>query len=379
MNPANDYSAVRLAHYDTGDKADWSRLPEWNPPAEPVSAAELEAPGGARATAALGPAAHALDTARDLLALGEEAFFRYPTQLARPQIALASRAAADRYGLWVDQNRGAGGLVRVQLADGTRGLAYTCATCHARKDSAGLVVGVGNDRFDLGRMLADASQRIPPAVAQRYLELGECRIDVTTMDGGEPVRIPDLRPTRWLTHLQHGGAVQQRDVETLAIRIETLIVTSNNMVLRPPREVTLALAAYLWSLGASLPSRDPATPSEQHGATLFASACASCHAGAGYAGKPVPFSLVGTDPTLGRSSTRGTGGYRVPSLRGVSSRGMLLHDASLASIEALFDPSRLGAGYTGGRRGPGPVPGHAFGLDLREAERNDLLAFLHTL
>jgi hypothetical protein len=58
---------------------------------------------------------------------------------------------------------------------------------------------------------------------------------------------------------------------------------------------------------------------------------------------------------------------------------MLLHDASLASVEALFDPARLNAAYTGGRHGPGPVPGHAFGLDLRQAERADLVAFLRTL
>jgi hypothetical protein len=143
--------------------------------------------------------------------------------------------------------------------------------------------------------------------------------------------------------------------------------------------VALALATYVWSLAGLLPSRPPTTASEQRGAALFTPACTRCHALPGYAGRPVPFEVVGTDPTLGRSPTRGTGGYRVPSLRGVSTRGMLLHDASLPSIEAMFDPERVKPSYTGGRRGPGAVPGHTFGLDLGEAERADLIAFLRTL
>ena len=41
VNPSNGYSALRLAHYATGDATDWDRLPELNPPVAPVGAAEL--------------------------------------------------------------------------------------------------------------------------------------------------------------------------------------------------------------------------------------------------------------------------------------------------------------------------------------------------
>ncbi len=94
---------------------------------------------------------------------------------------------------------------------------------------------------------------------------------------------------------------------------------------------------------------------------------------------PVPLGVVGTNPTVGLSASRGTGNYRVPSLHGVSSRGPLLHDASLPDLAAMLDPTRTEASYAGGRLGPGPVPGHVFGLDLDTDDRADLLAYLATL
>ena len=57
----------------------------------------------------------------------------------------------------------------------------------------------------------------------------------------------------------------------------------------------------------------------------------------------------------------------------------LLHDASLPSLEAMFDPSRLAPTFTGGRRGPGAVGGHELGLELSETRRRALIAFLRTL
>jgi hypothetical protein len=74
---------------------------------------------------------------------------------------------------------------------------------------------------------------------------------------------------------------------------------------------------------------------------------------------------VGTDPTIGESPIRGTGTYRVPSLRGVGSRGPLLHDASVPSIDALLDPARSG--------------GHRFGLSLPAEDREELLTYLRSL
>jgi hypothetical protein len=57
----------------------------------------------------------------------------------------------------------------------------------------------------------------------------------------------------------------------------------------------------------------------------------------------------------------------------------LLHDGTLPDLEALLDPARLAEGFTGGARGPGPVPGHEFGLSLPPADRAALVGFLRSL
>jgi hypothetical protein len=201
---------------------------------------------------------------------------------------------------------------------------------------------------------------------------------VSSGDGLEPVRIADLRPVRALTHLHADATVEQRDVAALAIRLETLIITSHAEAIRPPRVVAWALAEYVRSLEDGVQPRAPATDAETRGAARFAERCAGCHAPPSYTGAPVALDVVGTDPTLGRSPDRGTGAYRVPSLLGVGARGLLFHDGAVSSLEALFDPARLDAGFTGGVR-PGAVPGHPFGLDLDAGARADLVAFLRTL
>jgi hypothetical protein len=86
--------------------------------------------------------------------------------------------------------------------------------------------------------------------------------------------------------------------------------------------------------------------------------------------------VVGTDPTLGESLVRGTGNYRVPSLHGVGTRGPLLHDGTVPSLAAMFDPARVTAPYPSRLHGAGAIPGHPFGLSLDGDDRAALLAFL---
>ena len=93
---------------------------------------------------------------------------------------------------------------------------------------------------------------------------------------------------------------------------------------------------------------------------------------------------VGTDPGLALKTRKGTGFYKIPSLRGVWYRPRLLHDASLTSLEELFDPTRLSPEYEpNGWNPPGvtrrAVPGHTFGLSLNADDRSALLAFVRTL
>ena len=364
VNPTNGYSRLRLAHYATGKSEDWDALPEYNPKAAPWAT-----PLGALAPLAITPAARAGDP-EALRALGEAAFDRYPVQIATAaERVVTDEASARRFGFWVDGGR-IGGLVRVQTPDGVPHLAYACATCHTGVRRGKLVTGAPCETLDIGALSVAAFRGGAPA----FLAWGPGRIDVTTPGGTEPVRIPDLRAVRDLSFLHHTASVAQRGVTSLAIRVETLVIVSNSRTIRPPREIALGLALYLWSLEDRIPHRDSLSPEEKHGEVLFTAHCASCHAPPSYTGKPVPITEVGTDGHLGGSAERGTGAYRVPTLRGIADRGPLLHDASIATTGELLDPARLEPGWRGG-----PVLGHRYGLGLTPGERADLEAFVETL
>jgi cytochrome c peroxidase len=93
---------------------------------------------------------------------------------------------------------------------------------------------------------------------------------------------------------------------------------------------------------------------------------------------------VGTDPGLAMKTRKGTGFYKIPSLRGVWYRPALLHDGSVASLEEMFDPGRLKPDHEpGGYTEPGvtkrAIPGHPFGLGLSADDKSALLAFLRSL
>lgn len=389
VSAQNDYARLRLARYDSGDAQDWSRLPEWNPAVAPVRAAELDAPRGVDPYAQPGPEAAPLaltEPARAgdpaaLRALGALAFTRYPAQLAPAALpyALDARASAARYGLWTHDSQGLGGLVRVRFVDGSAGLALTCASCHAAvREDGSLALGAPNARLDLGALAADGAPA-ETEVTARLRAFGPGRVDVTTADAREPVALPDLRPVRFLTHLHRDATVRQRDLVSLAVRLETLLLTSHHGTVRPPREVSLGLALYLWSLAEELPSLERASASQPAGRALFDARCAACHEPPGLTGAPVPLATVGTDPSLGLSADRGTGTYRVPSLHGVGTRGPLLHDGAAPSLAVLFDPARTSADYALRARAPGAIPGHLYALDLTPEERAALLAFLSLL
>jgi mono/diheme cytochrome c family protein len=387
VNPDNAYGKLRLARYASGNSADWARLPAWNPPTEPIAAGELDGPGGASPTRLSGAAAAlrlpegSTPDEAALLALGARAFNLYPTQLTPYlRVALASRAAAAQYGLWVDATAGVGALVRARMADGSVALAVTCATCHTAPGADGrLHAGLPNAALDIGRAIVEAGHVPVASSIDPHARWGPGRVDVTTMEGSEPARIPDLRPVRWLTYLHQDATLRGADPVTLATRLETLIITANNQTIRPPRVVTLALAVYVRSLAAELPPLEQAAAASPRGAVLFAQTCADCHAPPGLTGEPVALAAIGTDPVLGRSRDRGTGTYRVPSLRGVGTRGPLLHDGTVPSVAALLDPARAGAAFADRLHGTGPVRGHTYGWTLSDTDRRDLVAYLQNL
>jgi hypothetical protein len=93
---------------------------------------------------------------------------------------------------------------------------------------------------------------------------------------------------------------------------------------------------------------------------------------------------AGADSSLALKTRRGTGYYKVPSLKGVWYRGMFGHSGWCATLEDWFDPRRTRDDYVPtGFKPYGmktyAVKGHPFGLSLSEEERKALIAFLRTL
>ena len=167
-------------------------------------------------------------------------------------------------------------------------------------------------------------------------------------------------------------------------------------------EQLFALALYIYSL------KPPPNPNKidalaARGEKVFeAEGCDTCHSPPLYTdnrlnpalGFGIPddhfkrFNIrrqsVGTDSTLTLTTRRGTGYYKVPSLKGVWYRGPFEHNGSVATLEDWFDPARLRDDYEPtGWKGYGvrtrAVKGHEFGLDLSPEDKRALIAFLKTL
>jgi mono/diheme cytochrome c family protein len=169
-----------------------------------------------------------------------------------------------------------------------------------------------------------------------------------------------------------------------------------------PDHIAFALAQYLFSLE---PPKNPnlSDPRAVAGRQVFErEECGTCHSPPLYTNNKLTlakgFSLpedhpyktdvipisVGTDPGLALKTRKGTGLYKVPSLKGVWYRGLLSHDGSVATLEDWFDPARLRGdyvptGFKGYKVTRRAVPGHEFGLNLTAEEKAALIAFLRTL
>jgi hypothetical protein len=164
-------------------------------------------------------------------------------------------------------------------------------------------------------------------------------------------------------------------------------------------EQLYALALYIYSLQPP-PNPNPFDERAHRGQRIFQQqGCAGCHTPPLYTnnkltpavGFKVPADLlktddimnvsVGTDPGLATQTRRGTGLYKVPSLRGVWYRNAFSHSGQADTLEEWFDPARLKDDYVpkGFHLGPGPIKGHELGLKLSPDDRQALIAFLKTL
>lgn len=365
VDPDNHYSALRLAQYATeqhGQATGWDALDVWNPSVRPVT---LDAQADARDTDSNAPVWDGRVPASDVewLALGERVFGLWPAELDDLAGSFAQdEGARERFGMQVDDRGRVAGLVRVATADGREHAAWSCSGCHARPDANGrLVAGAPAVTLDRGAM----SPPMPDGSPHEAWSWGAGRLDVTADGVRNPTAFPDLRATSHQSHL-HWEATLVNALPALAVRIETLIIENTHEQLRPPREVAVALALYIESLGEVGEPGDASA--EPEGAALFEQHCADCHHADGGSAAPLDVDVVGTDRRAGVSPERGTGRYRIASLWGVADRGRLLHDGSVTDLPALLDPDRLATN-----------PGHPFGLDLTPNQRTALIAFVGTI
>ncbi len=252
--------------------------------------------------------------------------------------------------------------------------------------------------------LIAAGEAIPPGVTAR---------SNTSMF--LPPQIPDLIGVKERRYLDHTGLVRHRGIGDLmryTSLAQDLFSFDRYGESQPPKpgghgtrysdEQLYALVLYLYSL------QPPPNPNRfdaiaVQGKIIFdRESCAGCHTPPRYTNnKLVPVdgfeppadhkqrfdvleARVGTDPRYALETHKGTGYYKVPSLKGVWYRGPFEHNGSAATLEDWFDPARLRDGYVptgfkGADSKARSVQGHRFGLTLSPSEKKALIAFLKTL
>jgi hypothetical protein len=242
---------------------------------------------------------------------------------------------------------------------------------------------------------------------------------VSDRPNGSPfymTKVPDLIGFRDRTYIDHSATHQHRNIGDL-MRYAALVEYSDSMDfgshrmltdvqrkvrVRWPDELLFALAQYIYSLQPP-PNPNPSGQLSERGKAVFAKAgCSGCHTpplytnnkltlAAGYlppADHPLhpdmmPVS-VGTDPALALKTRKGTGLYKIPSLKGVWYRGLYGHEGAMATLEEWLDPARLRedyvpTGFKGANVKSRAIKGHEFGMALLPEDKAALIAFLKTL
>ena len=244
-------------------------------------------------------------------------------------------------------------------------------------------------------------------------------VGATDRVNGSPfylTKVPDLIGIRDRKYIDHTATHKHRgagDLMRYAALVECcdsldfgshhlLTATQRKMFFHWPDELLYALAQYVYSLQPP-PNPNPKNALAQHGEKIFAkTGCPICHTPPLYTNNKLTLASgfrpaedhplradilnvsVGTDSNLALKTRKGTGFYKVPSLKGVWYRGLYGHDGAVASLEDWFDPARLRddyvpTGFKGYRVRTRAVKGHEFGLKLSTDDRAALIAFLKTL
>lgn len=231
-----------------------------------------------------------------------------------------------------------------------------------------------------------------------------------------PSKIPDLIGIKDRKYIDHTATHIHRGIGDL-MRYAALVsfaeaadfgsfhvlgASTKRIQARPPDEALYALALYIYSLQ---PPPNPNRFDKRAGAgqKIFQQeGCVGCHIPPLYTSNKLTLALgftppkdapaaldilrlsIGTEPGLALATRKGTGYYKVPSLKGVWYRGHYLHDGSVASLEEMFDPDRVKDTHVPGGFIPvgertHAIKGHEFGLRLTAEERQELIAFLRSL
>jgi cytochrome c553 len=378
------YSKVRLRHYSRSDAEGWDsvRIVDW--PSLPLTLADAQQIAASKQLPQLefGPplaAAYGTEeapvlprTQAEWVALGERVFFELPMTTA-PSVGRALRHGVDLrdYGVLVHDGAYVG--VRLAQIDGQTRVVVTCASCHASIGADGAPSGVRANRdYDFARLRIDHGganelSLVDETDPSELAKLGPGRSDVQRDRTFNPYAFPDFGGIVDVPYLHHTANWYHRGTASLAIRIETVYQSHGQLASRRPRVLMWALAEYLRSLPPPPALAGPSPASERGRAVFAGEGCDACHTPPLYTSTERPtLAEIATDPAAGQSPIRGSGHWRVPSLRGVAGNGPYLHDGSVPTLEQLFDPER-------------EQPGHRFGLELDDAVRADLLAFLATI
>lgn len=381
----SSYAYERLHHYGAYD-AEWDLLPEWDPPSrvflhqDHMDFVAGNPPMNLSNAHSLVPE-RIPQTREEWIALGEKVFFAYP--LREDQIAtslVTLEGALDATG-FIQQDDSYIGLRLFEHPEGGVSVGVTCSQCHGGLNPDGTVTGVlANKNMDIGasRLLVQGLTpgEIPSETETTAIidldRLGPGRADVQQDGLFNPFAFPDLGGIADMPLLHHNANWTHTGVATLAVRCETLFITASGKKHRIPRVLSWALAEYYYSLSPPEPrlSVEEAGEDRWVGQAIFEEqGCIGCHVPPLYTSElPVAAELIGTDPLATQNAVRGSGVYRIPSLRGVGRTAPYLHHGVVPSLEDFFLPDRII-----------DIPGHEFGLDLSEEERRALITFLYTL
>jgi len=389
-NHDNLYSRERLASWALPEGG-WDALPVWNPRAVQLTREHVTSLQRGESLR-LPPDTDPFDLERSDEALGQRAFLELPLRADEfIERALLDDAFAQRVGLHRNRMEEYTGLVVFADIDGRTRVGITCALCHATVLDGETVPGFARRDLDYGRIrLAYHDVTGAPLADELRVRMagwGPGRADITGDDDEDPVAIPDLWRLGELDVFTQAGTLQVQPFDpysvadvrrfVLAFRQETQIIQANSERTRPPREIAWALAQAILDFDPGrLDAQDPALAAR--GRMLFDAQCDECHSGPTGSGAPVAAERVGTHRALADSRARGTGRFRPAPLVGVIGAAPYFHDGTVATLADLFDPARLRADFTRGARGPGPVPGHAYGTQLPATDRSALVAYLQT-